>query len=112
MLCPEATPSVVHRTALHSPTARHTALINLLARGIVNRLMRELGPLSTQAPAFPLASAAIAPLRAAAEAQGSGDFSPLWAGQNIANCQPMPAAELTHALAQGFLADRGSPTDG
>jgi len=74
--------------------------------------MRELGPLSTQAPAFPLASAAIAPLRAAAEAQGSGDFSPLWAGQNIANCQPMPAAELTHALAQGFLADRGSPTDG
>ena len=116
LLCPEATTSVVHRTALHSPNARHTALTNLFsgrpARGIVNRLMRELGPLSTQAPAFPLASAAIAPLRAAAEAQGSGDFSPLWAGQNIANCQPMPAAELTHALAQGFLADRGSPSDG
>jgi nitronate monooxygenase len=69
--------------------------------------MRELGPLSTQAPAFPLATAAIAPLRAAAEAQGSGDFSPLWAGQNIANCHPMPAAELTRELARGLESYRG-----
>ena len=64
--------------------------------------MRELGPISTQAPEFPLATAAIAPLRAAAEAQGSGDFSPLWAGQNVASCRPMPAAELTRELARGF----------
>jgi nitronate monooxygenase len=106
LLCPEANTSAVHRAALQSPAARHTALTNLFsgrpARGIVNRLMRELGPLSEQAPAFPLATAAIAPLRAAAEAQGSGDFSPLWAGQNAANCRPMPAAELTRELAQGF----------
>ncbi len=106
LLCPEATTSVLHRAALQSPAARHTALTNLFsgrpARGIVNRLMRELGPLSTQAPAFPLATAAIAPLRAAAEAQGSGDFSPLWAGQNVASCRSMPAAELTHELARGF----------
>lgn len=106
LLCPEATTSALHRAALRSPAARHTALTNLFsgrpARGIVNRLMRELGPLSTQAPAFPLATAAIAPLRAAAEAQGSGDFSPLWAGQNIVNCKPMPAAELTRELARGF----------
>lgn len=57
LLCPEATTSVLHRAALQSPAARHTALTNLFsgrpARGIVNRLMRELGPLSTQAPAFP-----------------------------------------------------------
>lgn len=107
LLCPEANTSAIHRAALQSPAARHTALTNLFsgrpARGIVNRLMRELGPLSTQAPAFPLATAAIAPLRAAAEAQGNGDFSPLWAGQNIANCQPMPAAELTRELARGFV---------
>ncbi|WP_322979869.1 nitronate monooxygenase [Pseudomonas sp. C11] len=106
LLCPEANTSAIHRAALQSPAARHTALTNLFsgrpARGIVNRLMRELGPLSTQAPEFPLATAAIAPLRAAAEAQGSGDFSPLWAGQNIANCRPMPAAELTRELARGF----------
>ncbi|WP_061238382.1 nitronate monooxygenase family protein [Ectopseudomonas composti] len=107
LLCPEATTSVLHRAALQSPAARHTALTNLFsgrpARGIVNRLMRELGPLSERAPAFPLATAAIAPLRAAAEAQGSGDFSPLWAGQNIASCRAMPAAELTRELARGFV---------
>ncbi len=106
LLCPEATTSAIHRAALQSPAARHTALTNLFsgrpARGIVNRLMRELGPLSTQAPEFPLATAAIVPLRAAAEAQGSGDFSPLWAGQNVANCRPVPAAELTRELARGF----------
>lgn len=106
LLCPEANTSAIHRAALQSPAARHTALTNLFsgrpARGIVNRLMRELGPLSEQAPAFPLATAAIAPLRAAAEAQGSGDFSPLWAGQNVAACRPMPAAELTRELARGF----------
>ncbi|MGE8503406.1 MAG: NAD(P)H-dependent flavin oxidoreductase [Pseudomonas sp.] len=106
LLCPEANTSAIHRAVLQSPAARHTALTNLFsgrpARGIVNRLMRELGPLSEQAPAFPLATAAIAPLRAAAEAQGSGDFSPLWAGQNVAGCRPMPAAELTRELARGF----------
>ncbi|RIA34650.1 nitronate monooxygenase [Ectopseudomonas oleovorans] len=106
LLCPEANTSAIHRAALQSPAARHTALTNLFsgrpARGIVNRLMRELGPLSEQAPAFPLATAAIAPLRAAAEAQGSGDFSPLWAGQNVAGCRPMPAAELTRELARCF----------
>lgn len=106
LLCPEATTSAIHRAALQSPAARHTALTNLFsgrpARGIVNRLMREMGPLSTQAPAFPLATAAIVPLRAAAEAQGSGDFSPLWAGQHVASCRPMPAAELTRELARGF----------
>ncbi|CAM2900053.1 2-nitropropane dioxygenase [Ectopseudomonas mendocina] len=106
LLCPEANTGAIHRAALQSPAARHTALTNLFsgrpARGIVNRLMRELGPLSSQAPAFPLATAAIAPLRTAAEAQGNGDFSPLWAGQNIANCRPMPAAELTRQLARGF----------
>nr|WP_024306690.1 nitronate monooxygenase [Pseudomonas sp. P818] len=106
LLCPEANTSAIHRDALQSPAARHTALTNLFsgrpARGIVNRLMRELGPISRHAPEFPLATAAIAPLRAAAEAQGSGDFSPLWAGQNAASCRPMPAAELTRELARGF----------
>ena len=68
------------------------------ARGIVNRLMRECGPISARAPAFPLATAAIAPLRAAAEARGSADFSPLWAGQNTSGCHALAAAELTRLL--------------
>ncbi|HEV1995651.1 MAG TPA: DUF561 domain-containing protein, partial [Candidatus Acidoferrum sp.] len=103
LLCPEATTSVVHRAAVKSEAARHTALTNLFtgrpARGIVNRIMRELGPISTAAPAFPLATVAIAPLRAKAESRGSGDFSPLWSGQNASGCKEIPAAQLTRELA-------------
>ena len=102
LLCPEATTSAIHRAALKSKAAHHTALTNIFtgrpARGIVNRIMRELGPISTATPAFPLATAAIVPLRAKAEAQGSGDFSPLWAGQNASGCKEVPAADLTREL--------------
>jgi nitronate monooxygenase len=103
LLCPEATTSAVHRAALKSETAGHTALTNLFsgrpARGIMNRLMRELGPISAAAPAFPLATAALAPLRAKAESQGCGDFSPLWSGQDASGCREVPAAQLTRELA-------------
>jgi nitronate monooxygenase len=103
LLCPEATTSKVHRAALKSDAARVTALTNLFtgrpARGIVNRIMRELGPMSAKPPAFPLAVAAIAPLRAKAESAGSGEFSPLWSGQNASGCREIPAAELTKSLA-------------
>jgi nitronate monooxygenase len=106
LLCPEATTSAVHRAALRGDAARLTALTNVFsgrpARGIVNRLMRELGPMSPAAPAFPLAARAVAPLRARAEGRGSGDFSPLWAGQNPRGCREVPAAELTHGLAAGL----------
>lgn len=103
LLCPEANTSALHRAALASEAARHTALTTLFtgrpARGIVNRVMRELGPLNPAAPAFPLATAAIAPLRQWAERQGRGDFSPLWSGQNASGCRAVPAGELTRALA-------------
>lgn len=103
LLCPEATTNAVHRTALKGETARHTALTNLFtgrpARAVVNRIMKELGPISTATPAFPLASAAIAPLRVKAEGRGSGDFSPLWSGQNASECKEVPAAQLTRELA-------------
>jgi nitronate monooxygenase len=106
LLCPEATTSAVHRAALKSEAARHTALTNLFsgrpARGIVNRVMREIGPINALAPAFPLAGAAVAPLRAKAESLGSGDFSPLWSGQNASGCKEIPAAELTRQLAAGL----------
>ena len=103
LLCPEATTTPIHRAALKSDSARHTTLTNLFtgrpARGIVNRLIKELGPISSAVPAFPLATAAIAPLRAKVESKGSGEFSPLWAGQNTTGCKEIPAAELTRQLA-------------
>ena len=103
LLCPEVTTSPVYRAALRSADAGHTALTNLVsgrpARGIVNRLMRELGPMGDLPPAFPLATPAVAPLRAAAEAKGMGDFSALWAGQNSSGCKEISAAELTRELA-------------
>ena len=106
LLCPEAATSAVHRAALKSEAARHTALTNIFtgrpARGIVNRIVREVGPMSDVVPAFPLATAAIAPLRAKAESQGSGEFSPLWSGQNASGCKEMPAADLTRQLAAGI----------
>jgi nitronate monooxygenase len=105
LLCDEATTSPVHRAALAVDGAAHTALTTIFtgrpARGIVNRVMRELGPMPAAAPAFPLAVAAMAPLRAAAEARGSSDFSPLWAGQNTSGCRAIGAAALTRALAAG-----------
>jgi nitronate monooxygenase len=102
MLCDEATTSPIHRAALKSDASKHTALTNLFtgrpARGMVNRIMRELGSISDKAPVFPLATGAIAPLRAAAEKAGSGDFSPLWSGQNASGCREIGAAEMTKAL--------------
>jgi nitronate monooxygenase len=95
----------VHRAALKDAGAVHTALTNRFsgrpARSIVNRVMRELGPLG-QVPPFPLAATAIGPLRSAAEAGNLGDFSPLWSGQNPSGCREIPAAQLTRELGQKY----------
>jgi nitronate monooxygenase len=103
LLCPEATTGAIHRAALKSHAAHHTAVTNVFtgrpARGIVNRIIREHGPLSPIAPAFPLATSAIQPLRVAAERRGSGDFSPMWCGQNVTGCKEIPAGDLTRELA-------------
>ena len=103
LLCAEATTTALHRAALKSARAEHTVLTNLItgrpARGILNRLMKELGPLSDAPPAFPLATAALMPLKAAAEKLGRDDFSTLWSGQNASGCREIPAAELTRLLA-------------
>ncbi|MEO5863049.1 MAG: nitronate monooxygenase [Burkholderiales bacterium] len=108
LLCPEANTSSIHRAALKSEAASHTALTNIFtgrpARGIVNRVMRTLGPINPAAPEFPLATSAIAPLRAKAEAQGSGNFSPLWSGQNATGCKETGAGELTRELARLIFA--------
>ena len=114
LLCPEAKISAPYRSALGSARDDSTMLTNVFsgrpARSIVNRLMREVGPISADAPPFPLAAATVQPLRAKAEAQGSADFSPLLAGQAAALARELGAGELTAALAteaQSLLAKLG-----
>jgi nitronate monooxygenase len=105
--CPEAKISAPHRAALESTRDDGTAVTNLMtgraARGMINRVMREIGPMSDVAPEFPLAAGALAPLRAKAEAHGSGDFSPMWAGQAASLGRALPAGELTRKLAAEAL---------
>ncbi|SIS40817.1 NAD(P)H-dependent flavin oxidoreductase [Neptunomonas antarctica] len=107
LLCPETKTSQVHRAALKSASAQHTALTNLFsgrpARSIVNRVIREIGPISNSTPEFPLATTAITSLRSKAEANGSGDFSPLWCGQNATGCKEISAADLTAELVAEVL---------
>ena len=104
LFTPEATVSAVHRAALNSEAAAVTAITNVFsgrpARSIVNRLVREVGPMSADAPMFPLAGNAVAALCARAESTGSGDFTALWSGQSARLCREMPAADLTRALAR------------
>ena len=106
LLCNEAKTSAIHRQALKSNEARHTALTNVFtgrpARSIVNRVITEVGPMSQSAPQFPLAGHALSTIRAQAESQGQGDFSPLWSGQNNSRCEEVSAATMTQRLAQSI----------
>jgi nitronate monooxygenase len=102
LFCPEAKISPVHREALRKAKDNDTVLTNVFtgrpARGIVNRIVREVGPMSELAPEFPLAAGALGPVRAKAEQAGSGDFSPLWSGQAAALGKERSAGELTRQL--------------
>ncbi len=106
--CPESKVIAPARVALAQATDETTVITNVMtgrpARGVANRVMREVGPVSPDAPAFPHAATALSPLRAAAEKLGRVDFTNLWAGQAVRMGREMPAAELTRALAGGALA--------
>ena len=112
LLCDEATTGKLHRQALSSASGKHTCITNVFsgrpARGIVNRAITELGPISDIAPQFPLASTAFAALRSGAEKQQIGDFSHFWCGQNNSGCQAISAAKMTRQLSAGFS---GAPTN-
>ena len=107
LLTPEATISPIHRAALKEAREDQTVLTNVFtgrpARGIVNRAVHEIGPISDMAPSFPNAASAMLPLRLKAEAAGSREFTPLWSGQAPRFAREMPAGELTRALAAGAL---------
>ncbi len=106
LLCDEATTTAIHRRAIKSNAARHTAITNIFsgrpARSIVNRAVCELGPMSTSVPQFPLAATSITAVREKAEERDSGDFSPLWCGQNASGCREISAYEMTRRLASGI----------
>ncbi|GAB3252047.1 nitronate monooxygenase [Larkinella harenae] len=107
LFCPEAEISALYRSALGAAKDNNTAITNVFtgrpARGIVNRLVREVGPLSDAAPEFPLAGGALVPLRAKVEVNGSADFTSLWAGQAARLSRALPAGELTRQLADETL---------
>ncbi len=103
LLCPEAATGELHRRALEQASGAPTVLTNVFtgrpARGLVNRMVNELGPMSNEVPAFPLPTGAIMGLRAAAERLGSVDFSPLWAGHGAGMARSEPAAALLRSWA-------------
>lgn len=107
LYCPEAHTPPLHLQALRNAADDDTMITNVFtgraARGIANRLMRELGPIAADAPAFPLAADALAPLRAAAQQMHSSDFTNLWAGQASRLRREVPAGELTQLLAREAL---------
>ncbi|WP_338689331.1 MULTISPECIES: nitronate monooxygenase family protein [unclassified Bradyrhizobium] len=110
--CPESKVTAAGRIALAQASDESTVITNVMtgrpARGVANRVMREVGPISPDAPAFPHAATALGPLKAAAEKQGKVDFTNLWAGQAVRMGKEMPAAELTRALAGAALARMGA----
>jgi nitronate monooxygenase len=105
--CPESRVSAPARAVLAQGSDDSTVITNVMtgrpARGIANRLMREVGPISADAPAFPHAATALAPLKAAAEKLGKVDFTNLWAGQAVGLGRELPATELTRALGADAL---------
>lgn len=107
LFCPEAKILPPHRAALRVARDDSTIVTNVfsgrLARGLINRAIRELGPMSDIVPEFPLASGALAPLHVKAQAQGSGDFSPMFAGQAAALGRELPAGQLIRMLAAEAL---------
>ena len=107
LFTPETTISDLHRSALQADDNDQTMLTNVFsgrpARGLVNRVMREVGPISEHAPAFPTAGGALAPLKTKSEAAGSADFSSLWSGQSAKLCAEMSSSELTRKLADDAL---------
>jgi nitronate monooxygenase len=104
LFTPESLISDLHRTALGAARDDGTALTNLFsgrpARGLMNRIMREIGPMSDLAPAFPTAGGALALLNAAAEDQGESDFTSLWSGQAAGLCYETCSGDLTRRLAE------------
>jgi nitronate monooxygenase len=106
--CPESKVIAIARQALAAANDESTVITNVMtgkpARGVANRAMREVGPISPDAPAFPHSATVFGPIKQAAEKLGKTDFTNMWAGQAVRLGRDMPAADLTRALANDALA--------
>ena len=106
LLCSEVKTTEIHRVAIKAKNSNHTALTNVFsgrpARSIMNRLMREIGPICEQAPSFPHAGSSLMPLRACSEKLGKNDFTPLWSGQNNSGCAEISATQMTQLLSKNL----------
>ena len=107
LFCPEANVSTLYRNALKTARDTETVLTNVFsgrpARGILNRFVRSMGPISNETPEFPLAGHAVSPLRSKGEALGSTEFMQIWSGQSARLCGELPARDLTLRLASDAL---------
>src|SRR5918911_1716300 len=95
----EAGTHPAHKAALatETPTALTRAFTGRLARGLVNRFLREH---TAAAPvAYPHVHHATAPIRAAARAREDADGFNLWAGQAHALARELPAREIVEKIA-------------
>ena len=112
LLTKEAMVSDLHRKALKNSKSDETALTNIFtgrpARGIVNRVMAEIGPITSKAPDFPLSGSALTPIKIAAEEKGLSDFSSLWSGQAASLAYETSSADFTKDLARDALKRMGS----
>jgi nitronate monooxygenase len=74
-----------HRRALNSEDARRTVLTRVfsgrMARGIANRVTRELAGAQGDVPAYPVQNALMLPVRRAAADRDDPDHYNLWSGQ-------------------------------
>jgi len=103
----EATIGPTYRQSLDAAANVETAVCNVFSgrpmRVLANRMARDLGPKSADAPEFPKGFAATGPLRTAAERRGSRDFSAHYCGQAAALGRQTTAFILTRDLAADAL---------
>ncbi|MGW6916629.1 NAD(P)H-dependent flavin oxidoreductase [Kitasatospora sp. NPDC054939] len=101
----ESGASTVHKAALHRPEGAVTVLTRLFsgrpARGIPNRLVRELAAYEDEVPPYPVQNALMLPIRRAAAARGDADLLNLWSGQ----AAPLTRPRAARAYVEFLLAD-------
>jgi len=102
LACEESGAHPLHRAALFGEAARHTVLTRAytgrLARGLANRFAGEMPAPAADVAPYPAQSWALAPLRAAALAQGRTDLVNFWAGQSAVLVRHRNADDLFASL--------------
>ncbi len=102
LACDESGASDLHRKLLFQEEARNTGLSRAytgrMARGLYHRFAAEMKIHESQFAKYPAHSWIVAPIRAAALAQGRHDLIALWAGQAAPLCRHHQASALFASL--------------